>query len=151
MTPKAVFLDSTPLGLLSGPPRRADVAACRQWADALVAAGHLVVIPECIDYELRRELIRAGKTNSVRRLDVLQSDYTYLPLNTGVMLEAADLWATARQRGRPGAGPNDIDIDMILVAQAVVLNLPNTVIATANAAHLAGFGPAVELWSNIRP
>lgn len=151
MIRKAVFRDSTPLGLLSGPPRRADVAACRQWADALLAAGHLVIIPECIDYELRRELIRAGKTASVRRLDVLQADYVYLPLNTDVMLEAADLWATARRRGRPGAGPNDIDIDMILVAQSITLNLPNTVIATANVAHLAGFGPAAEPWSNIRP
>ncbi|MBX9624676.1 MAG: nucleic acid-binding protein [Gemmataceae bacterium] len=151
MTRKAVFLDSTPLGLLCGPPRRADVAACRRWADALVAAGHVLLIPECIDYELRRELIRSGKTASVGRLTGLQRVHVYLPLDTDVMLEAADLWAAARRRGRPGAGPNDIDIDVILVAQAVVLNLPNTVVATANVAHLTGFGPAAELWSNIRP
>lgn len=151
MTRKFVLLDSTPLGLLADKPRRPDVAACRQWADDLVAAGNVLLVPECTDYETRRAFIRAGNTAAVGRLADLQRVHVYLPLNTDGMLEAAQLWATARQRGRPGAANTAIDIDVILIAQAVILNLPNTIIATHNVAHFAGFGVPADRWVNIHP
>jgi hypothetical protein len=48
------------------------------------------------------------------------------------MREAAQLWAQARQQGQPTAGDKTIDGDMIWVAQAVTLEIPNIIIATTN-------------------
>jgi len=52
---------------------------------------------------VRRELIRAGLQESVNRLDRLKAVLNYLPINTEVMLKAAELWAQARKRGTPTA------------------------------------------------
>jgi len=149
---KVVLLDSAPLGLLTDPKSTRAAVACRAWAHGLKAAGHRVVVPEIIDYELRRELIRAGKVVGVAALNAVAVQFEYLSLDTRTMLRAADLWAQARQTGRPTAGNKniDIDIDMILVAQAETLQLPDTVIATDNLRHLRHFFSA-ELWTNILP
>ena len=69
---------------------------------------------------------------------------------TPTMKRAAELWALARQIGRPTAGDNTIDADMILVAQAESVGDPNTIIATTNVGHLAHFF-AADLWTNITP
>jgi len=63
------------------------------------------MLPEIADYEVRRELLRAGKVAGIGRLDELKSRLTYLPISTLVMLLAADFWAEARKRGRPTADP----------------------------------------------
>jgi hypothetical protein len=145
-----VILDSTPLGLLCDGPRKPNAVRCRQWRDALILAGHTLVIPEIIDYETRRELVRVNRVTSVGRLDKLRRRFIYLGLTGPVMDRAAALWADARQTGRQTAGNDDLDIDMILIAQAESLLDPTAVIATSNVAHLASFFNA-ELWWNIRP
>ncbi len=66
------------------------------------------------------------------------------------MRQAAQLWSQARQQGQPIAGDKTIDGDMILVAQAITLGIPNIVIATTNLGHLSRF-VAAELWQNINP
>ena len=114
------------------------------------AAGHRVILPEIIDYELRRELIRAGKVHSVLNLNRLAFRFEYLALTTAVMRQAAEFWAVVRQAGRPTAGPNDLDADVILAAQARALGDPNVIVATTNIRHLARFVPA-DLWTNIVP
>jgi predicted nucleic acid-binding protein len=143
-----VVLDAGPLGLLCDPRLRPDALACRRWASALVAAGHRVFIAEIADYEVRRELIRAGRVRSVAWLDALT--FNYLALTTPIMRRAAELWARARRSGQPTAADNTIDADMILVSQAESLNDPDTIIATTNVGHLSRFFPA-EVWSNIAP
>lgn len=145
-----VVLDSGPLGLLSNPNHPAPVVACRAWAAALQAAGHRIVLPEIIDYEIRRELIRARKTRSLRVLDRLAGQFDYLPLTTAAMRQAAEFWATVRQAGLPTAGQGDLDADVILAAQAASLGDPAAVVATANVGHLTRFVRA-DLWSNITP
>jgi predicted nucleic acid-binding protein len=147
---RAVLLDSAPLGLLSAPPSRRDAQACSRWLAVLIAAGVRVIVPEITDYEVRRELLRAGKNASVRRLDALAQATEYLPITTAAMRRAAELWAQARQQGRPTAGDNTIDADMILAARALTLNAPAVVIATTNIGHLSHF-VAAELWRNIVP
>jgi hypothetical protein len=117
---------------------------------ALLAAGHRVIIPEIADYEVRRELLRAGRTTSVAELDSLTTWLEYLRIETPMMRRAAELWALARQSGQPTAGDNTIDADIILIAQAESLNDPNTIIATTNVGHLSLFFPA-DVWSNITP
>ena len=60
-----ILLDSHPLGLACAPNRTTDAVAFTDWTTDCLAAGHKLYIPEVIDYELRRELLRANKTNSV--------------------------------------------------------------------------------------
>lgn len=99
---------------------------------------------------MRRELLRLGNMRAVARLDALQQTIEYLELTTLAMRKAAELWALARQQGRPTAGNKTIDADMILAAQALTLGVANVVIATSNVSHLARFVPA-EPWQNITP
>jgi hypothetical protein len=60
---------------------------------------------------------------------------------------AAQLWATARQQGRPAADVQAPDGDVILAAQTQILitNGHDAVVATGNPRHLARFVPA-EQW-----
>ena len=153
---KGIFLDSHPLSLLCNPNLNAQVVAVTSWTAAMVIAGHKIYIPEVIDYELRRELLRAGKTASVALLDSLKTRFYYVPLTTEAMLRAAELWAQARKAGLPTGDPKKLDIDVILAAQALTeagargLDSADTVVATSNVAHLARFVNAA-LWGDVVP
>jgi predicted nucleic acid-binding protein len=93
----AVALDSSPLGLVTQKTGKSPVGdACRAWMENLLVQGVRVYVPEVADYEVRRELVRAGKINSVRELDRLKSALNFLPISSAAMLLAADLWATSR-------------------------------------------------------
>jgi predicted nucleic acid-binding protein len=109
-----------------------------------------VVLPEIIDYEVRRELLRANKLNSIRRLNALKSELTYLPITTEVMLKAAEMWAQVRQQGKPTADNQALDGDVILAAQALLLARQEFpyVIATSNTKHLLLFAEAKN-WQEI--
>jgi predicted nucleic acid-binding protein len=117
---------------------------------AHLTAGNRVVVPEIADYEVRRELLRLQRTQSIQHLDFLAMNLTYLSLTTTAMRQAAVLWATARQQGQPTAGDDTIDCDMILVAQAMTFGATQTVIATTNIGHLGRFFPA-DVWQNFHP
>ncbi len=145
-----ILLDSTPLGILTKPQRSTQVQPITQWTTSCLAAGHRIYVPEVIDYELRRELIRAGKTTSIARLDRLKGQFRYLPITTAAMLLAAELWAHSRSSGQPTGNPLKLDIDVILAAQALTLTVPESeiVVATDSVGHLSRF-VAAETWSNI--
>jgi predicted nucleic acid-binding protein len=145
---RVIILDTGPLGLVTNPRLSSESVACAQWLQANVTAGNRVIIPEIADYEVRRELLRANKIKGIARLDDLAKFLEYLPMTATAMRQAAQLWAQARQQGQPTAGDKTIDGDMILVAQAMTLGVPNVVIATTNVGHLSRF-VAAELWQNI--
>ena len=147
-----ILLDSAPLGLFSNPVRTVEVIAISDWVTDCLAAGHKIYIPEVIDYEIRRELLRAGKTTGLTRLDQIQQVLRYLPLNTNTMLLAADLWAQSRRGGYPTGDPKKLDIDVILAAQALTLavSASDVIVVTSNVNHLSRFVPA-DLWTNITP
>ncbi len=150
-----IFLDSSPLSLLSTPSAAnasSQVFGIKQWAADCDAAGHIFIVPECVDYEVRRELLRANKAQSVAELDFLKSAFIYLPLTTEAMLKAAELWAQTRQAGRSTAHDENIDIDIILCAQVLTsgLELSDIVVATSNLRHLSLFVNA-SLWTSITP
>ena len=150
---KHIILDSTPLGLLTTPTTNTEVLAITEWTKACLNAGHRIYIPEIIDYELRRELIRAGKQNSRTLLDVAKASFWYIAITTDAMLYAADLWAHSRNSGQPTGSPLKLDIDVILAAQALTVQIPagdDIVVATDNVGHLSRFVHA-DLWSNIAP
>ncbi|MCA6623242.1 MAG: nucleic acid-binding protein [Pseudanabaena sp. M165S2SP1A06QC] len=141
-----IFLDSTPVGLITNPKAIPLALQCQQWLDIL-ARNINVVLSEIIDYEVRRELLRANKLSSIRKLD---SELTYLPITTEVMLKAAELWARARNAGKPTADNKSLDGDVILAAQAVLVAGygHEVIIATSNAKHLSLFADARE-WQSI--
>ncbi len=143
-----VFLDGTPLALLAHKAGSPAGEACRTWLERVIGAGRVVVLPEIIDYELRRELLRLGASASIRRLDRLCSLLEYLPLDTGTMREAAALWAMARSKGRPTADKHALDADVILAAQVRQRGPSASVIATSNVSHFELLAPAAE-WSTI--
>ncbi len=147
-----ILLDSSPLGLLSNPANTADVIAITQWAAACYAGGDHLYIPEVIDYELRRELLRAGKTKGIAKLDSFKTAFRYLAITTVAMLRAAELWSQARRSGLPTSDPKKLDIDVILAAQALTLPVSptNLIIATSNVTHISRFAPAA-LWTDIKP
>lgn len=145
------MLDAGPLGMATNPKTSSAICQeCKLWLDDLPLKGYQVMLPEIADYEVRRELLRAGKLAGIERLDQLKAAITYRPITTEVMLKAAELWAEARKRGKPTADPKALDGDVILAAQAtLVANEGNEVIvATTNVEHLSQFVDARE-WQLI--
>jgi predicted nucleic acid-binding protein len=147
---RVIILDAGPIGLITNPKLSSESVACAQWLQTHIIAGSRAIVPEIADYEVRRELLRANKTKGIFRLDDLAKSIEYLPITTTAMRQAAKLWAQARQQGQPTAGDKTIDADMILVAQAMTLEIPDLVIATTNLGHLSRFITA-ELWQDIIP
>jgi hypothetical protein len=125
--------------------------ACKTWLASVTSDGAEVTIPEIADYEVRRELLRAGKDRGIGRLDALKGMLGYVPISTPVMLKAAKFWASARKTGRQSASDASLDADMILAAQAAILagDGDEVIIATTNVRHLALFAPA-HLWRDLR-
>ena len=148
MVSRAIVLDTGPLGLVTNPNRAAANRACSSWLESLADRGETIVIPEIVDYELRRELIRAGKASGLRVLDELETLASYLPITTRAMRRAAELWAIARQTGQPTAGDRTIDADMILIAHVETSRDTDVVVATTNVGHLSRFVDAI-LWNEI--
>ena len=68
-----ISLDSGPLSLITQRRGHAEADLCRRWLRDHLARGTTFVVPEVVDYELPRELLRAGKTASLLRLDTFLS------------------------------------------------------------------------------
>lgn len=145
-----VLLDSGPLGLVTNPTGSPLAVQCSEWLDGLVARRVSVVVSEIADYEVRRELLRAGKARGLRRLDAIAAAAIYAPLATETMRQAAEFWAQARNQGRPTADPKELDADVILAAQAALIGRggDQPVIATTNVGHLSRFVDA-RRWQDI--
>lgn len=59
---KVVLLDTNPLSQIIHPKRNPTI---KKWLQSLQANHVDLQVPEIADYELRRELIRAGKANII--------------------------------------------------------------------------------------
>jgi predicted nucleic acid-binding protein len=116
-----------------------------------LASGALIVVPEIADYEVRRELVRAGLEDSVALLDDFVSSVLYEPITTQIMRSAAELWARSRRGGPPTADVHALDADVILAATALAIaeDGHEVVVATDNARHLSLFVDARH-WSEIK-
>ena len=142
-----ILLDASPLGMISNPSATPANLECYNWLESLIISGCRVIVPEIADYEVRRELIRAGKTRGLARLDLLKNTLDYLPLTTALMLKAAEIWAQARNQGTPTADAKALDCDVILAAQALATG---GIVATENVGHLSLFVEAKD-WRDILP
>ena len=144
---RVILLDTGPLGLVTHPR---DHHGAGPWLAQLLLRRTAVRIPEIADYELRRELVRAGQSRSIDRLNGFKRALGYLPLDTDTMMLAADLWAKSRSAGKPLADDAALDGDVILAAQAQILAAGGheVIIATTNARHLSTLVDA-RLWSDV--
>jgi hypothetical protein len=99
------------------------------------------MVPEIADYEVRRELTRAGKVRGIGRLDHLGRLLGLVPSSGAVLREAAELWAKARLEGYPTAEDKALDADVILAATAVLATREGreVIVATGNVGHLGRF------------
>jgi len=139
---KPLLLDSGPLGKIAHPRPNPELLA---WLVRMLRGRAEVIIPEITDFEVRRNLLLEGLMESVQRLDQLKAVLTYLPLSTRVMLRAAEFWAQARKHGKATADPKELDVDVILAAQAHEVG---GIVVTENVRHLALFVEAKE-WQEI--
>lgn len=116
-----VVLDSGPLGLVTNPRSSPEAEECSRWLESLLEGRTDVIVPEIIDYEIRRELLHADKALGVERLNQFIRFPGYLPITTAVMRRAAHWGASPRKLGKPTAAAAALDVDMILCAQAAGL------------------------------
>ncbi len=111
-------------------------------------------MPAIVDYEVRRELVRAGKTLGIARLNTfnIAEPDRFLSVTNTALLIGADLWARSRNSGTATADPKELDGDVLIAAQALDTGIPisDLILATVNVGHLAQFVPA-EIWMNIKP
>jgi predicted nucleic acid-binding protein len=113
-----VLLDSTPLRMVTYAVVRSEIGECNEWLEQLLINDVPVLVPEIIDYELRRELIRTDNFDAIEFLNKLAADLGYLKLNSETYQIAASLWASVRKKGQPTAADERLDIDCLLAAQA---------------------------------
>lgn len=148
----AIILDSGPLSSLTQRQGVKSADDCRAWVAARLQQNVRFFVPEIIEYELRRELIRAGKSASLARLDLFIHSVSdrLITLNSAALRLAAELWAKIRQSGQPTGDPNHLDIDVILAAQALTMGVPTGqfVVATSNVKHLSRLVAASE-WETL--
>jgi predicted nucleic acid-binding protein len=151
---RVIVLDAGPLGLATQPRRTAETVAIRACLARVMTAEYRVVVPAIADFEVRRELERAGKHRSLARLDAFNAARSdrYLPLTDDALRFAATLWASARRQGRPTADSKELDCDVILAAQALTLDIPPSelVVVTTNVGHLSLFVTA-SAWRDVVP
>lgn len=127
-----------------------------RWAAGQLRSGHRLFVPAIADYEVRRELIRLGRSAGLRSLDTWNGAASdrYMEFTDAALKRAAALWADARNQGVVTADPKELDCDALIAAQVIeyqqtyALELLEIVVATTNVGHLSRFVPA-QLWSNI--
>ena len=150
MTPM-IILDSGPLGMIINPRAKSPkTLACQAWFIQRAQAGYEMVIPEIVDYEVRRELLLRRNVAAIHQLELLKKEIIYLPITTEAMLLASQLWSEVRRSGQPTSDSKALDGDVILAAQVMSSIDPsfNPIVATTNVAHIERFIPA-QLWETI--
>lgn len=146
-----VLLDSGPVGEVTHPQSQKR-APIRDWMLDLLDAQAYPRLPEIVDYEHRRTLLHRDAERQVERLNDFKRVFGYEPLTTEVMLAAAEIWADARKRGLPTGTERSLDVDVILAAQARLLEQDDNrvIVATTNPRHLSRFVEA-RPWREIEP
>ena len=149
-----VFLDAGPLSLITNPKKTPVTLAVAQWVIAMLAARHRFIVPAIADYEVRRELIRAGRFHSITQLDAFNAAVPgrFLSVTDNALFLAAQFWVQSRNSGTTTADPKELNADVLIAAQVIDTRISraDSVIATTNPGHLSLFAPA-DLWSNIVP
>ena len=154
------LLDSGPLGLITHPSGGSEALECQTWLVDFLGAGHVALVPEICYYEVRRELYRSQLKNGVQsrglaNLDVFVQRTGLVPITSEAMLLATKFWAEARHSHIQGAPDPALDADMILCAQAKLVDPSawnadgaSVVVVTRNVKHLENFAIALH-WRDV--
>ncbi|WP_435008802.1 type II toxin-antitoxin system VapC family toxin [Tundrisphaera lichenicola] len=149
---RIVILDTGVVGLLCCQPKTKDFAECYDWMYGMVALGTSVMVPDVVDYEIRRELIRLSAMAKLRRLGILKASINPAEVTPAAWAKAADFWAIVRRKGIPTAGAEALDCDSLLAGFAATIGKrrDKVTIATTNAKHLNRF-PGIDArnWREI--
>lgn len=139
-----LVLDTNVLGKLCHPRAAANRALVECLRSFLFDPQYRLVLPEIADFECRRLLIWRGQIRkvpealqSLARLDELRREIEFLPIDSSVMLLAAELWAKARAAGMEVDHEKGLSADLILAAQALLS--ANAQVVTENRKHLERF------------
>lgn len=145
---KTIVLDARPLSQIVHPR---EFGAISKWFDYAASAGHNFVVPEIVDYEVRRGLLRVPAPAQLKRLDrLLKQGVQFEPITRPIMLDAAHVWAEARMMGKPFTSDDRLDGDAILIAQVRALGDPRKIaVITENVQHLERFIPAMR-WQDVK-
>lgn len=138
--------------MILSPKKTTEFLQIKTWLQSLLAGGITVLLPEIIDYELRRAYLRVKNDDAIRELDRMKMVLFYDPITTEIMLRAAWYWADVRQKGLATANEEALDGDAILAAHAYFIENSGyeSVVATANIKHLQRFGCRAYHWHEIR-
>jgi hypothetical protein len=85
--------------MITNPRNSPENEACKTWLANLAYNGVEVVIPEIADYEVRRELLRAGKVRGLGRLDALKSLLEYAPIHDASDAEGGGVLGICQEDG----------------------------------------------------
>lgn len=70
---RIILRDSGPLGLITNPSASEENRECNVWTQMRLREGDRVMVPAISYYEIRRELLRAERTQGLARPDGLKS------------------------------------------------------------------------------
>ncbi|MGL5132214.1 MAG: hypothetical protein ACRC78_06775, partial [Planktothrix sp.] len=95
---QVILLDSAPVGLITNPKAMPLAVQCQQWFLSFSQRGYQVILPEIIDYEIRRELLKANKLSGIRKLEELKSEIIYwlnsMNFYTVILKKSTDYWVS---------------------------------------------------------
>lgn len=150
---RVAVIDSGPLGEII---KRHPSADTIRWIEFINENKIALRIPEIIDYETRRELILQGlKGNiesykSISNLTKYRQTNRLIPLEPSITLtDACELWADLRFNSQPTADRKNIDVDVILVTQALSMkkDFDEIIIVTGNLSDLRRFSHlGIKIW-----
>lgn len=143
-----ILLDTGVAGELVRPAPSPEL---QTWLVGVISRGRRVLLPEIVDYELRRELLRALPERITTLDELPERGCEYLPLTTPAMHHAAACWAKLRNKAMPTANNCALDADCILAGQALAIEAEerrSVRVATLNVRHLIRLVDAAH-WSAI--
>lgn len=138
-------MDSGPLNEIIKPQPSTDVIRWLRFIDKNRIA---VRVPEIIDYELRREIVlqylvgKNDSSKSINRLNKYRKTERFIPINPSVTLtDACEIWAELRYIGQGTSDVKNIDVDVILAAQALSMkkDFDEVIIVTGNLSDICRF------------
>ncbi|MEW6733135.1 MAG: PIN domain-containing protein [Acidobacteriota bacterium] len=141
---KPILLDSGVISQITHPKNYPDT---KKWFERMLDANITVYISEASDYEARRGFIARDLTNSLNRLEWLNSLCTYLSITTPIMRQAAQMWAQAKKGGYSTADVRELDFDIIIAAHILEVG---AIVVTTNVGHLLRYVEAKN-WNEIEP
>jgi len=143
-------------GLLGEIIKRHPSADVTRWIEFMVENEIVLRIPEIIDYEIRRELIlqdlkgNSEARKSLSKLNRYRQTNRLIPLEPSITFtDACELWANLRFNSQPTADIKNIDVDVILVTQALSIkkDFDEIIIVTGNLSDLRRFSHlGIKIW-----